>query len=66
MSAVSPVTVTRIPRPDEPVGSLSLLGAAVFAAGNEAAYVDNDPALSDVRGRPITADEYRRLRELAG
>jgi ring-1,2-phenylacetyl-CoA epoxidase subunit PaaE len=33
---------------------------------NEAAYVDNDPALSDVRGRPITADEYRRLRELAG
>jgi fatty acid desaturase len=33
---------------------------------NESAYVANDPALSDVRGRPLTADEYRRLRELAG
>ena len=29
-------------------------------------YLAHDPALSDVRGRPITADEYRRMRELAG
>ena len=33
MSSPSPVTVTRIPRPDEPVPGLSLPGAAVFAAG---------------------------------
>jgi fatty acid desaturase len=33
---------------------------------NESAYLDGAPALSDVRGRPITADEYRRMRELAG
>jgi fatty acid desaturase len=33
---------------------------------NERDYLDGDPALSDVRGRAITADEYRRLRELAG
>jgi fatty acid desaturase len=33
---------------------------------NEAEYLTGEPALSDVRGRPITADEYRRLRELAG
>lgn len=28
-------------------------------------YLERDPALSDVRGRPLTADEYRRLRDLA-
>lgn len=33
---------------------------------NEDAYLDGDPALSDVRGRPITVEEYRRLHELAG
>jgi len=32
---------------------------------NEGRYLESDPALSDVRGRPITTDEYRRLRELA-
>jgi ring-1,2-phenylacetyl-CoA epoxidase subunit PaaE len=32
----------------------------------EADYLAAGPALSDVRGRPITPDEYRRLRELAG
>ncbi len=32
---------------------------------NEDRYLSHDPALSDVRGRPITADEYRRIRELA-
>ncbi|MBJ7521588.1 MAG: fatty acid desaturase [Solirubrobacteraceae bacterium] len=32
---------------------------------NEDAYLEGDPALSTVRGRPLTADEYRRLRELA-
>jgi ring-1,2-phenylacetyl-CoA epoxidase subunit PaaE len=32
---------------------------------NERAYVDGDPALSTVGGRPISADEYRQLRELA-
>lgn len=32
---------------------------------DEERYLEADPALSDVRGRPITADEYRRLRELA-
>ncbi|WP_051472216.1 fatty acid desaturase [Patulibacter minatonensis] len=31
---------------------------------NEASYVDGDPALSTLRGREITADEYRRMREL--
>jgi fatty acid desaturase len=31
---------------------------------NESAYLDGDPALSTVRGRAITADEYRRMREL--
>jgi len=31
---------------------------------NEDAYLENDPALSDVRGRALTVDEYRRLREL--
>jgi ring-1,2-phenylacetyl-CoA epoxidase subunit PaaE len=31
---------------------------------NEDRYLDGDPALSTVRGRPITADEYRRMREL--
>ena len=31
---------------------------------NEDEYLAHDPALSDVRGRPLTADEYRRLREL--
>lgn len=29
---------------------------------NEEAYLDGDPALSTVRGRPLTADEYRELR----
>ena len=32
---------------------------------NEEAYLDGEPALSTVRGRPITVEEYRRLRELA-
>ncbi len=32
---------------------------------NEQRYLDGDPALSTVRGREITADEYRRLRELS-
>ncbi len=27
-------------------------------------YLEGDPALSTIRGRPITADEYRRMREL--
>ena len=31
---------------------------------NEDEYLEHDPALSDVRGRPLTTDEYRRLREL--
>ena len=31
---------------------------------SEEAYLAHDPALSDVRGRPLTVDEYRRLREL--
>ena len=31
---------------------------------NEDEYLLRDPALSDVRGRALTADEYRRLREL--
>lgn len=32
---------------------------------NEDRYLDGDPALSTVSGRPITPDEYRRMRELA-
>jgi ring-1,2-phenylacetyl-CoA epoxidase subunit PaaE len=32
---------------------------------NEDRYLEGDPALSTVGGRPITTDEYRRLRELA-
>jgi fatty acid desaturase len=32
---------------------------------HEDRYLDGDPALTNVRGRPITVDEYRRLRELA-
>lgn len=32
---------------------------------NEARYLDGDPELSTVRGRPLTADEYRRMRALA-
>jgi ring-1,2-phenylacetyl-CoA epoxidase subunit PaaE len=32
---------------------------------NEDRYLEGDPALSTARGRPITADEYRRMRELA-
>ena len=32
---------------------------------NEAEHLANDPALSDVRGRELTPEEYRRLRELA-
>lgn len=31
---------------------------------NESRYVDADPALSTLRGREITPDEYRRMREL--
>lgn len=31
---------------------------------NEERYLDGDPALSTVRGREITPDEYRRMREL--
>lgn len=31
---------------------------------NEDEYLRGDPALSDVRGRPLTVDEYRRLRAL--
>lgn len=31
----------------------------------EDAYLEQDPALTDVRGRLLTAEEYRRLRELA-
>ena len=31
---------------------------------NEEGYLDGDPSLSTVRGRPITADEYRRMRKL--
>lgn len=31
---------------------------------NEGEYLDRDPELVDVRGRAITPDEYRRLREL--
>ena len=31
---------------------------------NESAYLQGDPALSTVRGREITAEEYRRMREL--
>ena len=33
---------------------------------SEEDYLAHDPTLSTVRGRPITADEYRRMRELAG
>ena len=33
---------------------------------NEGRYLEGDPELSDVRGRPLTVEEYRRLRELAG
>lgn len=36
---------------------------AVWRRG-ERAYLDGDPALSSPRGRPITADEYRRMRDL--
>lgn len=32
---------------------------------NEEAYLEGDPALSTVGGRPLTTDEYRRIRELA-
>ena len=32
---------------------------------NEDAYLEHEPALSTVRGRAITPDEYRRMRELA-
>jgi fatty acid desaturase len=32
---------------------------------NEETYLTGHPALSTPRGRPLTADEYRRLRELA-
>jgi ring-1,2-phenylacetyl-CoA epoxidase subunit PaaE len=31
---------------------------------NEEQYLEHSPALSTVGGRPLTADEYRRLREL--
>lgn len=32
---------------------------------SEDAYLANDPSLSDVRGRPLTPEEYRRLRAMA-
>jgi ring-1,2-phenylacetyl-CoA epoxidase subunit PaaE len=32
---------------------------------NEPAYLDGEPALSTVRGRELTADEYRQLRAIA-
>jgi ring-1,2-phenylacetyl-CoA epoxidase subunit PaaE len=32
---------------------------------NEDAYLANDPSLSTVGGRPLTVEEYRRLREMA-
>ena len=32
---------------------------------NEDEYLSHDPALSTVRGRAITTDEYRRMREIA-
>jgi ring-1,2-phenylacetyl-CoA epoxidase subunit PaaE len=32
---------------------------------NEEDYLAHEPALSTIRGRPITTDEYRRLRELS-
>jgi len=32
---------------------------------NEESYLEGDPALSTVRGRELTTDEYRRIRELA-
>lgn len=32
---------------------------------NEQHYLDADPELSDARGRPITVEEYRQMRELA-
>ena len=31
---------------------------------NETAYLDADPAMSTVRGRPLTVTEYRELRRL--
>ena len=31
---------------------------------NEDAYLERDPALSDVRGRPLTPEEYRALRQM--
>jgi ring-1,2-phenylacetyl-CoA epoxidase subunit PaaE len=31
---------------------------------NADAYLEHEPALSTIRGRPITSDEYRRMREL--
>ena len=37
---------------------------AVWRRGEDA-YLAHDPALSTVGGRPLTTDEYRRLRELA-
>jgi ring-1,2-phenylacetyl-CoA epoxidase subunit PaaE len=33
---------------------------------NEEEYLEGDPALSTVRGRELTSDEYRQMRELAG
>jgi hypothetical protein len=32
---------------------------------NEEDYLAHDPALSTVRGRPITTEEYRRMRDIA-
>jgi fatty acid desaturase len=32
---------------------------------NEERYLEGEPTLTTVRGRPITSEEYRRLRELA-
>lgn len=32
---------------------------------NEEQYLSGDPALSTIRGRELTVDEYRRIRELS-
>ena len=38
---------------------------SVRPIGRSSVYSLAQPALSDLRGRPITTEEYRRLRELA-
>lgn len=46
---------------------LAVTGAAAGSGWrrNEERYLSGEPELSDLHGRPITQDEYRRLRELA-